>query len=289
MVTNKKDRVCNRRRDDLSGRGKGTGNAMMNRTPFETASDSDTSTNLGGRFRRVSISLMLLTTLALPAAAQQAAQTDDGRAHFELMPYLVFGGMGGDLTVKGHESSFSQSAGDVLGNLQFGFMGRARVVYKKWFVGLDGTYMGLGAANVAADAGVDQVIIEPSFGYKAMPRLEVLGGARYNSLQADLNFKGPLAVQVHGEKAWWDPFVGGRLILPLGEKSSISARIDLGGFGAGSKIAVNAEPLFNRKIGKRGTLNAGWKFYYVDYKDNSAGFRYAALSQGPMIGMTLRW
>jgi len=61
-----------------------------------------------------------------------------------------------------------------------------------------------------------------------MPRLEVLGGARYNSLQADLNFKGPLAVHVHGEKSWWDPFVGGRLNLPLGEKSSISARLDLG-------------------------------------------------------------
>jgi hypothetical protein len=121
-----------------------------------------------------------------------------------------------------------------------------------------------------------------------MSHLEVLGGARYNSLQADLNFKGPLAVQVHGEESWWDPFVGGRLILPLGEKSSISARLDLGG-GAGSKIAVNAEPLFNRKIGKRGTLNAGWKFYCVDYKDDGAGFRYAALSQGPMIGLTLRW
>jgi hypothetical protein len=134
-----------------------------------------------------------------------------------------------------------------------------------------------------------QVIIEPGFGYKVAPRLKVLGGARYNSLSADLNFKGPLVVQVHGEKSWWDPFAGGRLTIPLREKSSISGRLDIGGFGAGSKVAVNAEPLFNRKIGKRGTLNAGWKFYYVDCKDTGASFRCAALSQGPMIGMTFRW
>ena len=52
---------------------------------------------------------------------------------------------------------------------------------------------------------------------------------------------------------------------------------------------MNAEPLFNMKIGKRGTLNAGWKFYYVDYKDNGSNFRYAVLSQGPLIGTTFRW
>jgi hypothetical protein len=260
----------------------------MNGTPFEAVSDSDRSTDLGGRFQRVATILTLLTALALPAAAQQTAPIDDGRVHFELMPYLVFAGMGGDLTVKGREASFSQSAGDILRNLQFGVMGRTRVSYKKLYVGLDGTYMGLGAANDAVDAGVDQVTIEPSIGYRVAPFFEVLGGARYNSLNADLNFKGPLATQVNGEKSWWDPIFGGHLILPLGEKSSISGRLDFGGFGAGSKIAVNAEPLFNRKIGKRGTLNAGWKFYYVNYKD-AAAFRYAALSQGPMIGMTLRW
>jgi hypothetical protein len=33
---------------------------------------------------------MLLANLALPAAAQQAGPADDDRAHFELMPYLVF-------------------------------------------------------------------------------------------------------------------------------------------------------------------------------------------------------
>jgi hypothetical protein len=205
------------------------------------------------------------------------------------MPYLVFAGMGGDLTVRGRSASFSQSAGDILSNLQFGFMGRTRVTYRRWFVGLDGIYMGLGAANNLVDAGVDQVIIEPSAGYRVAPFLEILGGARYNSIATELSFRGPLALQVSGERTWWDPFLGGRLVLPLGERFGISTRFDVGGFSAGSRIALNAEPLFNIRMGKRGSLNAGWKFYYVDYRDNGTSFRYTALSQGPLIGATFAW
>jgi hypothetical protein len=79
------------------------------------------------------------------------------------------------------------------------------------------------------------------------------------------------------------------VILPLSERFGISTRFDVGGFTAGSRIAVNAEPLFNIRMGKRGTLNAGWKFYYVDYTDNGTSFRYTALSHGPLIGATFAW
>ncbi len=84
----------------------------------------------------------------------------------------------------------AQSAGDILRNLQFGVMGRTRVTYKRWFVGFDGVYMGLGAMNDLVNAGVDQLLLEPSAGYKLKPYLEVLGGARYNSFAVDLKFGG---------------------------------------------------------------------------------------------------
>lgn len=237
----------------------------------------------------VAVLLIALSLGATSLQAQQAAPADDDKVHLELMPYLVLAGMGGDVTVKGRSASFSQSAGDILSNLQFGVMGRTRVTYKRWFVGLDGIYMGLGAANNAVDAGIDQVNVEPSVGYKVTPFLEVLGGARYNSLGVDLKFRGPLETQVYEQKTWWDPFFGGRVIIPFGKKYSLTTRLDIGGFGAGSKVAVNAEPLFNMQVGKRMTLNAGWKFYYVDYRQDAERFRYAALSQGPLLGATLRW
>jgi hypothetical protein len=238
------------------------------------------------------IAIVLVVTMSLirsPAAAQPTGPVDEQKVGLELMPYIVFGGMGGDLTIKGRSASFSQSAGEVLSNLQFGFMGRTRLTYGRWFAALDGTFMGLGAANDAVDAGVDQVIVEPSAGYRVTPFLDLLAGARYNSVAMELSFRGPLAAQEAGEKTWWDPFVGGRVILPLGDKFSVSTRFDVGGFSAGSRVAVNAEPLFNIRVGRRGTLSAGWKFYYVDYKDTGVGFRYAALSQGPLVGANFAW
>lgn len=233
--------------------------------------------------------LSLASMLVVPLPGQQSPTTDDDKLHFELTPYLVLAGMGGDLTVRGRTASFSQSAGDILSKLQLGFMGRTRITHKKWFAGVDGVYMGLGAANRLVDAGVDQVIVETSAGYRVAPMLELLGGARYNSIGAETNFRGPLELRLSATKTWWDPFAGGRVIVPLGERSSISARLDVGGFGAGSRIAVNSEPLFNTKVGSRVTLHAGWKFLYTDYKDNADLFRYNVLSHGPLFGATFRW
>ena len=65
-------------------------------------------------------------------------------------------------------------------------------------------------------------------------------------------------------------------------------RLDFDGFGAGSKVAFNAEPLFNMRIGKRGTLHAGWNFYCVDHSATGGRFRRAVLSQGPLLGSTFR-
>jgi hypothetical protein len=222
----------------------------------------------------------------MSAWAQPVILDDGDKPRFELTPYLVLAGMGGDVTIRDRTAVVSSSAGDVLSNLQFGVMGRARVSYKGWFAALDGVYMGLGAANDVVDVGVDQTIIEPSVGYRLMPMLEILGGARYNRLSAETNFRGPLGVRLNGSQNWWDPFLGGRLIVPLGRTVGVSARLDVGGFSAGSRIVINSEPLLHVRLSRRTTLLAGWKFLYTDYRNSGAQFRYNVLSQGPMIGAT---
>lgn len=249
----------------------------------------ETIKELGNRlWHRTSLVLAILLLAISPEAQSQPIDEDD-KAHFELTPYLVLGGMSGDVTLQGRTADVSASAGDVLSNLQFGFMGRMRVTYNRWFAAFDGTYMGLGAANDLVDAGVDQTIIEPSVGYRVLPMLEVLGGVRYNNIAAELNFRGPAGVRLDASQNWWDPFVGGRVIVPLGQRVSVSARLDIGGFSAGSRIAVNSEPLLNVKISSKATLIAGWKFLYTDYRNNDRQFRYNVLSQGPMFGATFRW
>src|SRR5437764_11879201 len=105
--------------------------------------------------------------------------------------------------------------------------------------------MGLGGSNEGVNAGFDEWIAELSGGYRVTPRLAVLGGVRYTGLSADLKLKGPLQTHFRGSQVWWDPLIGGVGNVPIGKKFNASARVDVGGFGAGSRITVNSEPVLN--------------------------------------------
>jgi hypothetical protein len=51
---------------------------------------------------------------------------------------------------------------------------------------------------------------------------------------------------------------------PLGKNLVVSARLDVGGSGAGLRIAVNGEPMLNFRFNKRLTGIFGWKFLHQD-------------------------
>ena len=139
------------------------------------------------------------------------------------------------------------------------------------------------------DISGDQWVVELLGGYKPSARIALLAGVRYNNIRSGLKFKGPAGARIGSSETWWDPFFGVQGNLPLGKKLNASARFDLGGFGAGSTIAVNAEPLLHYQINKRLTASLGWKFLYQDYKNSAQGFAYDVLLQGPMFGMAMRF
>jgi hypothetical protein len=232
--------------------------------------------------------IVVTSSIVCPAQQQRDTNASDG-LHFEVMPYLLIPWMSGDVTVKGTNVPIDASAGDIFSNLQMGFMARTRLSYNRWFVGTDTVYMGLGRANDVIDAGFDQWAAEALGGYKVHKNVDLLGGVRYNSLSANLQFKGPLGQNPRGAQVWWDPFFGAEGRLPLTNKLSFSARLDIGGFGVGSKIAVNAEPLLHYRLGKHVTGAAGWKFLYQDFENPGKGFEYDVLTQAPLLGVTLRW
>ena len=166
----------------------------------------------------------LIATLLLsfyPRTLCSAQQTDtsltDGKVHVEFMPYLMVPGISGDVTVKGQTQSINASAGDIFSHLQFGFMARTSISYNRFFAGTDTLYMGLGGANQVVDAGIDQWAAELLGGYRVHPRIALLGGVRYNSLSANLRFKGPIGINPGGSQVWWDPFFGTVGALPLAE------------------------------------------------------------------------
>jgi len=217
---------------------------------------------------------------------------EDNKVHVELLPYLVIPGISGEVTIRGLSSESINTSGSGSGtfsNLQFGFMGRTGISYNHWFAGTDTVYVGLGGSNKAVNAGFDQWIAELSGGYRVHPRIALLGGVRYNNLSADLKLKGPLKTQFRSSQVWWDPFIGGVGNVPISKKFNASARLDVGGFGAGSRIAVNAEPILNWRFHKHLTGMVGWKFFYQDYVNSADKFEYDVLTQGPLLGLSMHW
>lgn len=236
--------------------------------------------------------VLILSSVVLFSATFCSAQPDANSlegVHFELMPYLIAPGMSGEVTVKGSQQTINASAGDIFSHLQFGFMARTRLSYNRWFAGTDTVYMGLGGANNLVDAGFDQWAAELLGGYQVKKRIALLGGVRYNSLSANLQFKGPLGLNPRGAQVWWDPFFGGEGTVPLTKKLNFSARLDIGGFGVGSRIALNSEPLLNYQFNQRFRGTAGWKFLYQDYVNNGQAFEYDVLTQGPIFGFAVHW
>src|SRR5262249_25624881 len=153
-------------------------------------------------------------------------------------------------TIRNQTLPVNQSASDIFKHLQFGFMSRSHVSYNRAFVGADILYVGLGGASSLVNVGVDQWTGEALAGYRVTHYLKAFAGARYNNMTTKFRFQGPLGTVRSGAQTWWDPFVGGQGEFPFAEVFSFSARFDVGGFGAGSRIALNAEPLLNLKNNK---------------------------------------
>jgi hypothetical protein len=126
--------------------------------------------------------------IACVAEAQSADTLSDNKVHVEFMPYLVFGGISGDLTIRGQTLPVDASAGDVLSNLNAGFMGCARVSYNRWFLGTDVMYMGLGGSSTLTGRGNrvsipvnvsdDQWAVELNGGYHLNRHINLLAGVR---------------------------------------------------------------------------------------------------------------
>jgi hypothetical protein len=234
----------------------------------------------------------VLSTLTFTAGALCAvplrAQTDQWT--FDVTLYGLAAGMSGDVTVKGIDADLDVGFDKIWDNLEFGAMGKVRVGYGRWALSTDVIYMGLGASKNGVTVDFDEWIVEPSLTYTVSKYFEVLAGARYNTMTADIRGTGPLGNfrESSGTQDWWDPIVGANVRLPFAKQFSLNMRGDIGGFGVGSDLTWQAFPFVSWQFIRWGSLQAGYRWVYTDYETGSGQnqFRYDVLSQGPQLGFT---
>jgi hypothetical protein len=244
------------------------------------------------RTKRLSFLTLRLTVASMLVYASQV-RAQNSPWSLDVSLYGLGAGMSGNATVKGINTDVDVGFDKVLDHLQFGAMGSVRIGYDRWALRTEVIYMALGASKGSAKADVDQWLVEPTLSYRFCDYFEALAGARYNNLSAELSGVGPLGnFRVSsGTVDWWDPIIGGIVHLPLGKGFSVNVRGDVGGFNLGSELTWQAFPYVSWQFTKWGSLEAGYRWLYVNYSQGSGAsqFRYDILTQGPQVGFTLHF
>jgi hypothetical protein len=236
--------------------------------------------------------LISIFALAL-LAPQRASAAGPNEWTFDVSVYGLALGMSGDLGIGPVTADLDVGVDDVLDNLEFGFMGSARVGYGPWAFRTEGLFIGLQASKNGVTAELDQWMVEPTLSYRLSKYVAPFVGARYNHLTGELRGPGVLPTPriPTGSQDWWDPILGADLGLPLGKGFSLELRGDVGGFGVGSDLTWQVFPYVNYRFAKWGSLQAGYRWLYMDYETGSGAdrFEYDILNQGAQLGFTIHF
>lgn len=77
-----------------------------------------------------------------------------------------------------------------------------------------------------------------------------------------------LPSSVEGGQWWVDPMIGLRCQINLTRWLFLALQGDVGGFGAGSNIAWNAQGSVGVNITRHVFAEVGWRYFYMDYARN---------------------
>lgn len=223
-----------------------------------------------------------------------------GRAHaeewkHELAPYLWGSGMDGVAGVGGVTADVNVSFGEIMENLEFGFMGTYRATKGPLTLMLDGIYMGLGASKrgpgdlLLGKVDLDQTAIEADVGYALRENFTVYAGLRYNDLDTTVQASGPTGnvLSAGTAESWVDPLVGASYTRPFADQWSVTLRGDIGGFGVGSDFAWQGLATLRWQASERTGVLFAYRYVDMDYEDGSdAGyFKYDMTLAGPAMGV----
>lgn len=238
----------------------------------------------------------------------------------QITPYLWASGLEGDISPfrRAPTLEVDKSFTEILDNLNFGGFVNIWARYDRLVFSGDVMYVdttdvhatgplpafqipGIGVipagASVDADLDTKELMATVQAGYRVLDApqltLDALAGARIWHIWNDVNVTashpaiGTVSAS-HGEDfGWVDPVVGVRAFVPLGERLSLQAQGDIGGFGVGSDFTWSALATVNYILTDHLSASAGYKVLDVDYDDD--GYVFDTQLSGPVLGVTWRF
>ncbi len=190
---------------------------------------------------------------------------------------------------------------DVLKQLNGAMMASAEMRIERWSVLVDGQFSQVttggnlpGPFFSALKLRSQTMTLQGSAFYRVYEdtvlALDVGAGVRFWNLDTKLEILPGLAnlrIDHRQSQMWADPILGARLGVKLGGPWSLTVAGDVGGFGVGSRLTLQALGSVNYAWSENLTLKAGYRALHVDYR--SGGFLYEVTQHGPAVAATYRF
>jgi hypothetical protein len=255
--------------------------------------------------------IFLLTALLVCVMLTSANAQDEIWTEIGIYGFMT--SISGDMQVGDTTSDVDVSFHDILENLDMGFMGFVEHRRGRWSFMADVAYLDVEAKDtkitnrrlsltLTADVEFEQILAEGFIGYRVLAQdhgdaqfgLDLLGGARYNKLEAKLDEQTTLldlttAASRNPSKDWVDGVIALRVQYGHNNGWGVSAWADVGDGSDSNSYQLFG--LVNYRFENSVRVFAGYRFYHMEYDGVHAAAPYELDLDylGPTIGVSYRF
>ena len=249
--------------------------------------------------KRTGVVAVVVALVTLFSAVGYAQGRSDREWQNNVFLYGLATSISGDTSLGPIEQPVDVSFGDILDNLQMGFMGAYRGNNERFSVTADLIYMALGNSKdtgLVRRADLDMLVFDVTAGVRFSPVVEAFGGLRVTDFSTKIGRMDPLVplpnqspTEFEGSKTFYDPIFGARVFVPLDQKQKwwLQSRGDVGGFGAGMDLTWQAMANVGFKPSEWISIWGGFRALGHDFDDVGEQERFAldVTYYGPELGL----
>lgn len=224
-------------------------------------------------------------------AAPAAAETAAAGPGFALLPYFWAAGIEGDVRVGPTPAPVSAEFDDLVENLEGGLMLAAEARFERGFGALaDLTWMDLaqeaaGPPGFATVRGTNELIHgQLCMTYRPPGQqgvlFDVLGGVRLIDVECSLQAD---ATRASAGETLFDPVIGVRATVPVGESLRLLAHADAGGYRLGSDLSYQLLATVAWQPSRSFAFGIGWRHLGLDFDEPDLAMD--VVFSGPLVGM----
>jgi hypothetical protein len=234
-----------------------------------------------------------LGLVALPAHLTAQDFRDDKGWRFAATPWMWLINLDGDLTLFGREADVEIDTGEILDALEFAWMSHLEVGKGNvgFFIepiiaklGSDGTVQVPGVGPTEAEVDIDQVMLDLGGAYRVAGPFEVVGGARYFSLDLTTQLEG--IGEESRDTGWWNGFVGGRIRSDFADRWGVLLHGDVG-FGE-SESNYMTMGVLQYRFSPRWGVDFGYKWLHDEIDPEGRRVDWTSDWFGGVVGVTIR-